>query len=96
MRRVPPRPPPRRSLARPARLIWPTRTADASAGQAGEVRVTVDTDGIVVGVRTLPGRTSSADRRAADAVWRFRYDPARDADGRPVRSTFMQAYVLRR
>jgi hypothetical protein len=33
---------------------------------------------------------------AAAAVWRFRYDPARDDAGRPIASTVEQAFVLRR
>ena len=33
---------------------------------------------------------------AADAVWKFRYDPARDDDGRAIASKVEQEFILRR
>jgi TonB family protein len=82
-------------LARPARLIWPTRTADADEGTLYTVLVHVDADGYVDGVRLRGASTSRRDQKAADAVWRFRYDPARDEGGRPIASVVEQPFVVR-
>ncbi|MBK7075647.1 MAG: hypothetical protein IPH44_25485 [Myxococcales bacterium] len=87
---------PRRSLARPARLIWPVRTGDASQGTLLTARLRVDDDGFVVGVRLPAAPLRRREQDAAAAVWRFRYDPARDDAGRPIASTVEQAFVLRR
>ncbi|MBK9036833.1 MAG: hypothetical protein IPL61_37220 [Myxococcales bacterium] len=86
----------RRSLARPARLIWPTRTGSEAQGTLFTVIVKVDAEGYVAGVRLEGGSTRRRDQQAADAVWRFRYDPARDAAGRPIPSTLEQAFILRK
>lgn len=86
----------RHSLARPARLIWPTRSGSESQGTLYTVRVDVDDDGYVAGVRLLDASMSRRDQRAADAVWKFRYDPARDHAGRPIASTVDQPFILRR
>jgi len=72
------------------------RTGDASQGTLLTARLRVDDDGYVVGV-TLP--VAARGRRAEDAaaaVWRFRYDPARDASGRAIASTVEQDFILRR
>lgn len=87
---------PRRSLARPARLIWPVRTGDASQGTLLTAELRVDAEGFVVGVRLPAAPLRRREQDAAAAVWRFRYDPARDDAGRPVASTVAQAFVLRR
>ncbi len=86
----------RRSLARPARLIWPVRSGSEAQGTLYTVRVDVDVDGYVAGVRLLDSSMSRRDQRAADAVWKFRYDPARDHAGRPIASTLEQPFILRR
>ena len=67
-----------------------TRTRRCSA------RVTVDETGDVVGahmVRTLPG---SRGEIASSMIWQFRYSPALDDDGKPVRSTFVQTFARAR
>jgi hypothetical protein len=58
--------------------------------------LTVDDDGFVVGVHAKHALTSRQDEKAADAVWRFRYDPARDDAGRPIASRVEQEFILRR
>jgi hypothetical protein len=59
------------------------------------VKVTVDEQGFVVGARMLSSRTGPKAERAANAVWTFRYAPALDDDGRPIRSTFEQSFQVR-
>ncbi len=82
------------SKARPARLIWPTRSAEADRGTLIVLTVTVDDDGFVTGVRVKRGVTLRRDEQAADGAWKFRYDPARDDDGRPIRSVVEQPVVV--
>jgi hypothetical protein len=89
-----PRPPPPPSLARPARLLSPTRERDVVEDKLFVAVVTVDEDGDVVGahlVRTDPGPRGEL---ASSAIWRFHYDPARDDLGRPIRSTFEQPFQI--
>ena len=57
-------------------------------------RLTVDRDGFVVGVRLVDGTRSRRAEQAQAAVWRFRYDPARDDAGRPIRSEVDQRFML--
>lgn len=82
------------SLARPARLIYPRRQGDAREGRMFLVLLTVDADGFVVGVKMKRGSGGRRGDKAADAVWRFRYDPARDARGRKIRSQVEQPFIL--
>ena len=57
-------------------------------------RLTVDTDGYVVGVHLVRGAGSARDDRGAAAVWRFRYLPALDAAGRPIQVTIEQHLLV--
>jgi hypothetical protein len=96
-----PPPPPiaapvRVSKARPARLIYPSRERDAEDGTLFVARVIVDTDGYVAGARLVRGFGGPRDTEAADLIWRFRYDPALDDDGRPIRSTLDQRFLVNR
>ena len=97
---VPPAPvppegdPPPPSRARPARLIYPSRERDAEEAQQLVARLTIDTDGYVVGVHLVRGTGSARDDRGAAAVWRFRYLPALDAAGRPIQVTIEQHFLV--
>jgi hypothetical protein len=91
----PPAPPPV-SKARPAKLIWPNRDADVEdESYLFVARVTVDAEGSVVGARMVTMRPGSRGERAANAIWTFRYAPALDDRGVPVRSTFEQTFQVR-
>jgi len=87
-------PPP--SRARPAKLIYPVRDRDVDdEGNLFIARITVDTNGDVVGahmVKTRPGVTGD---QASSAIWTFRYLPALDDRGTPIRSTFDQPFQIR-
>lgn len=84
------------SKARPAKLIYPTRQRDLGEEKLFVARVTVDTDGYVVGARIVRGRHGPSDGDAADLIFRFRYLPALDDDGRAIRSTFEQPFHVNR
>lgn len=86
----------RRSRARPAQLIYPSRQREAGDDALFVARVTVDADGFVVGARLVRGRGGPRDDVAADLVFRFRYRPALDDEGRPIRSTFDQKFLVGR
>ena len=58
-------------------------------------KVTVDEDGSVVGARMLTTRPGSRSEHAANAIWTFRYAPALDDGGKPIRSTFEQPFQVR-
>ncbi len=96
---VPPPPvpvPPPPSKARAARLIWPNRDVEViDDSYLFVARVTVDEDGAVVGARMLTMRPGSRAEHAANAIWQFRYEPALDEHGVPVRSTFEQPFQVR-
>jgi hypothetical protein len=85
-----------RSKARPARLIFPKKHREAEDGDVFVALLTVDDDGLVVGVRMKQGIGGRRDEVAAREVWRFRYDPARDDAGKPVRSKVEQRFMLDR
>jgi hypothetical protein len=92
---VPTAPPPP-SRARPARLVYPTRDLEVEDDSYLFVaRVTVDTDGSVVGARMLKTHPGSRGERAASAIWSFRYSPALDERGVPMRATFEQPFQVR-
>jgi hypothetical protein len=92
---APPAPPPP-SKARPAKLLWPTRDREVDDDSYLFVaRVTVDTDGSVVGARMINTHPDSRGERAANAIWQFRYSPALDDHGVPIRSTFEQPFQVR-
>lgn len=57
-------------------------------------RLEVPDDGFVVGAHLARGFGGKRDDVALAAVFRFRYDPARDDDGRAVRSTVEQHFDL--
>jgi outer membrane biosynthesis protein TonB len=84
------------SKARPAKLIYPTRERDLGEEALFVARITVDTDGYVVGAKLVRGRSGPRDDEAADLIFRFRYLPALDDDGRAIRSTFEQPFHVNR
>ena len=84
---------PKASKARPAKLIYPTRERDASEGELFVARVTIDTDGDVVGARLLSGALHKSSD-ATTMIFMFRYLPALDDDGRPVQSTLEQPFLV--
>jgi hypothetical protein len=91
---APPAPPPP-SLARSARLLHPSRQTDTDDAELFVARVTVDTDGDVVGAHMVRSHPGSRGDTASSMIWQFRYDPARDDAGNPVRSTFEQKFAVR-
>jgi hypothetical protein len=93
---VPAPPVPVESKARPAKLIWPTRDLDVEdESYLFVAKVTVDEEGSVVGARMITTRPGSRGDAASNAIWRFRYRPALDEHGVPVRSTFEQPFQVR-
>jgi hypothetical protein len=91
-----PPPPPKVSRARPPQLIWPNRDLDViDESYLFAAKVTVDRDGSVVGARMVTTRPGSRGDRAADVIWSFRYAPALDDDGNPVRATIEQSFQVR-
>lgn len=92
----PPPPAPRISRARPARLIYPSREVAIDETELFVVRLTVDPDGMVAGATLARGFGGTRDDAAVAAAFRFRYDPARDDDGRAIRSTVDQHFHLGR
>jgi hypothetical protein len=92
---LPPAPPPP-SRARPARLIHPSRDREVEDDDDLFVaRVTVDTAGEVVAVHMVTSHPGVRGDQAASAIWTFRYAPALDDAGDPVRSTFEQPFQIR-
>src|SRR5262249_18054499 len=91
---VPPAPEPARSRARPPRLIYPARDREALDSLLFVARLTIDSDGFVIGVRLVRGVGGVRDDQAANAVWRFRYSPALDDDGRPIQATIEQRFLV--
>lgn len=93
----PPPPPaevPRVSLARPAKLIYPSREREVEDGRLFVARVVVDRDGFVVGAKLVRGYGGRGDNQAADLIWRFRYAPALDDAGQAIRSTLDQRFMV--
>lgn len=84
---------PKASRARPAKLIYPKRQGDVEAGKLFVARVTVDAEGFVVGASLLQG-DGPYRGQAGGLIFRFRYLPALDDDGRPIRSTFEQEFLV--
>jgi len=90
-----PEPPPP-SRARPARLIHPSRDREVEDDDDLFVaRVTVDEDGDVVAVHMMTTHPGARGDQAASAIWTFRYAPALDDAGAPVRATFEQPFQIR-
>jgi len=86
--------PPPPSKARKAVLIYPSRHRKDRSDKLFVVRVRVDAQGYVDGVTLVRGQDQHSNQQALDAVWRFRYDPARDKDGAKVASTVIQRFML--
>lgn len=92
---APPAPPPP-SRARPAKLLQPARDRDVVDDEDLFVaRVTVDEVGDVVAVRFVTTHPGLRGDQASSAIWSFRYAPALDDDGMPIRSTFEQPFQVR-
>jgi outer membrane biosynthesis protein TonB len=87
-------PPPRPSMGRPARLRYPTREADIDQSILFVARLTIDRDGYVVGAHIVRGHGGVLDDDAERAVWRFRFHPALDDDGRPTQTTVEQVFMV--
>jgi len=87
-------PPPAASKARPPKLIYPTRERDVGEGELFVARVTIDRDGYVVGARLIHGVGGHRDDRAEAQIFRFRYRPALDDDGRPTPATLDQPFLV--
>jgi outer membrane biosynthesis protein TonB len=94
----PPPPPPEApqiaSKARKPKLIFPARERESDPDRLFVAMVTIDEDGYVVGAKLVRGRGGAADRRAEELIWRFRYEPARDADGRAIRTQLEQQFLV--
>jgi len=91
---APPAPEPAKSRARPPRLIYPARDREALDSLLFVARLTIDPDGFVIGARLVRGVGGVRDDQATNAVWRFRYSPALDDDGRPIQATIEQRFLV--
>jgi outer membrane biosynthesis protein TonB len=95
---TPPPPPPPPALvaskARKPKLIFPARERESDPDRLFVAMVTIDEDGYVVGAKLVRGRGGAADRRAEELIWKFRYEPARDADGRAIRTQLEQQFLV--
>ncbi|HEY4055888.1 MAG TPA: hypothetical protein VGM39_04740 [Kofleriaceae bacterium] len=95
----PPAPPPapvKVSKARPAILIYPRKHGTDDDPAVFVAQVTIDDEGFVVGAHVKSGEGGVRGEQAAALIWRFRYDPARDDDGRAIRSTLQQPFLVGR
>jgi len=95
LRALPAPPPPPVSKARPAKLIHPTREMEVDEAELFAATVTVDETGDVVGARMMRSHPGSRGDTANSMIWQFRYAPALDDDGVPVKSTFVQTFAVR-
>ena len=97
---VPPPPPapgpPPTSKARPARLIYPSRQVQIDDALLFVASLDVDADGFVAGARLIRGFGGPRDDQAAGLVWRFRYAPALDDNGRAIGSRVEQKFNVGR
>ncbi|MCW5805071.1 MAG: hypothetical protein KIT31_22055, partial [Deltaproteobacteria bacterium] len=84
------------SKARPARLIYPGNHRKSEPSEQFIARVDVDDDGYVVGAKLVQGFGGRRDEQAAQLIFRFRYAPALDDDGHPIRSTLDQPFLVGR
>lgn len=82
------------SKARPAQLIYPTRQRDVDDAELFVMRVIVDDDGFVSGAKLVRGFGGRRDEVASQMIWRFRYAPALDDAGHPIRSTLDQRFLV--
>ncbi|MDX2090515.1 MAG: energy transducer TonB [Kofleriaceae bacterium] len=94
----PPPPPalgePTASKARPAQLVYPKRSRRTVEGETFIARVTIDSEGYVVGARLVRGFGGPRDAEAAGLIFKFRYAPALDDVGHPIRSTLDQDFLV--
>ncbi|HET9989147.1 MAG TPA: hypothetical protein VFQ65_11515 [Kofleriaceae bacterium] len=95
LRQLPAPPPPPVSKARPAELLHPTRQTEVDEAELFAARITVDETGDVVGAHMTQSHPGSRGEVASSMIWQFRYAPALDDDGVPVRSTFVQTFAVR-
>lgn len=95
IRELPAVPAPFVSKARPAKLIHPTREMEVDEAELFAARVTVDESGDVVGAHMMKSHPGSRGETASSMIWQFRYSPALDDEGAPVRSTFVQMFAVR-
>ncbi len=89
-------PAPAASKARPATLVYPAREREVDDAELFVARVTIDHEGFVVGAVLVRGFGGPHDAMAADLIWKFRYAPALDDEGRPIRSTLDQKFLVGR
>ena len=54
----------------------------------------VDDDGFVAGAKIVRGFGGRRDVVASQMIWHFRYAPALDDAGRPIRSTLDQRFLV--
>ncbi|MFN0253435.1 MAG: hypothetical protein ACKV2T_41585 [Kofleriaceae bacterium] len=87
---------PAASKARVAKLVYPARERQVDDSELFVARVTIDHEGFVVGAKLVRGFGGPRDVMAADLIWKFRYAPALDDEGRPIRSTFDQRFLVGR
>lgn len=87
-------PAPKLSKARPAILIFPSRQTEVEDAALYIAEVIVDDEGFVVGAKLARGFGGARDVQAGSLIWRFRYSPALDDDGRPIRSTVQQKFAV--
>jgi hypothetical protein len=87
--------PPPVSKARPAKLLHPTRQTEVEEAELFAARITVDESGDVVGAHMTRSHPGSRGEVADSMIWQFRYSPALDDEGAPVRSTFVQTFAVR-
>jgi UTP--glucose-1-phosphate uridylyltransferase len=88
IKQLPAPPPPLISKQRPAKLLHPTRQTEVDEAELFVAVVTVDESGDVVGAHMTQSHPGSRGETASSMIWQFRYSPALDDDGTPVRSTF--------
>jgi hypothetical protein len=83
------------SKARPPKLIYPKHEHGVGNGDDLLVaRVTIDRDGFVVGAKLVRRLHDRRDEAAQSAIFRFRYAPALDDDGRAITATIDQPFML--
>jgi len=84
------------SKARPPKLIYPTHEHHYSNGddEVFVARVTIDRDGFVVGAKLVHRLHDRRDDQAQSAIFRFRYAPALDDDGRAITATIDQPFMV--
>jgi len=75
--------------------VYPSRTRPVrDVDDLYVVRLVIDTRGLVDGARLVRGKGGRRDQHALDSVWRFRYLPALDHAGTPVRAEIDQRFMV--